>query len=270
MSAQDIRSQQEMILSLDKESTSDRAGGMAGYGTRFDGQRDYYKSLSQEEKSAYEDAVIAISQVPDAARAEVGLYICGELADLFPTDWGSRVTSLLNRLTERGLPLAYHGAISHAVIRLIRIFRVESLIPFLHGYLEDLREMREIGRVQASEAKVLLQEISRTLISVAPDDFWGEFSPFDRDARLFSRSEEEEKELFYFWASSGMRVYGLDWLRRLTAETSKIPDEALKSVAYRAIRDEARYLQSTSEEVEPVTEFMDWLGRISGMPDSAD
>jgi hypothetical protein len=214
--------------------------------------------------------VLALCRVDDAEKAQLGLYICSELADLFANDWSDRVASLVESLVEQGLPKAYHGAVSYAAIRLIRIFHIERLVPLVRRYLKDLNEAIKEGGIPRIEFKTLLYEISRMLITVSPNDFWSEFSSFCQDQALMSEFGGDFFELAYFWASSGVRLYGLAWLRRLTAESPKIPNEDMRRIIYRAVREEAKYSAATSGDERAAAEFLRWLEETIGAPQNGE
>ena len=267
MTEQAVQEQIEQILRLDKQSITPNIGGMAAYGTRFDVQREYFRGLPPEEKRTYEEAVMAICRMDDVEKAQLGLYICSELADLFAEDWRDRVADLVESLVEQGLPKAYHGAVSFAAIRLIRIFHIERLVPHVRDYLQDLINAFKEESIRRTEFKTLLHEISTTLMTVSPNDFWSEFAAFCQDRALMSSVENDFSDLTYFWASSGVRLHGLDWLRKLTTECSNIADKNTRSAAFQAIREEARYVASASGEEREVDRFLKWSEEAFGAHD---
>jgi hypothetical protein len=264
MTEQEIQKQIEQILRLDRESITPNVSGMDAYGSRFENQRDYYQGLSKEEKRSFESAVITISQMHDVENANLGLYICTELADLFPENWRDRVIDLVQSLIDQDLPIAYHNSISFAVIRLIREFHVKRLVPFVQNYLQDLKVAFKAGSIQRTEFYSLYDELNMILISVSPNDFWSEFTRFNEDKSLIGSVGNELYELSYFWASMGVRLYGMDWLRKLAIECNKISDYTTKRTAYQAIYEHAQYLAIDSIDEREIAEFLDWLQETYG------
>lgn len=103
---EEIQEYIDKIWRVDRQSIEPGVFGMAAYGTRrFDAQRDYYVSLPLEEKRKYEDAVIALCRMKDVTKTTFGIYICSQLADVFPVGWKDRVIALVYSLIDAGLPI---------------------------------------------------------------------------------------------------------------------------------------------------------------------
>lgn len=257
----DVQEQTKQIVRVDRQFSLDNigVGGMAIYGEKFNVQRDYYRALLAEEKRAYEAAVIEICRMDDVDNAVLALYICSELANVFPDDWRNRVAGLVHSLIDQGLPLAYHGAISYAVIGLIRAFRMERFVPFVREFLQDLRVAYMEDKIPQGEFNTLIDGISSTLILVSPTDFWSEFALFNMNRDLMSRLENDIEELTYFWASYGMQFHGFDWLRQLTIECLKSPNETMTRGVYLAIMKHATYVESVTGVEPNVAELLERL-----------
>jgi hypothetical protein len=262
----------EQILQLDKQSIIP-GGGMGAYGGRFKLQRSYYESLPPDEKRNYEDAVIAICQVKEVRYANLGLYICSELADLFPKDWKDRVVALVYSIIKGGIPLIYENTISYSVIRLIREFHINSLIPFVRDYFQQISDAFKSGKIRGSDWETMETEISRVLISMSPEDFWEEFYIFHQDINLLDKLRDKLSGIIYFWISEGSRLYGLGWIRQLAIDYSIISDRTVTAIAHRAIHEYIKDWSSidvesrarfwvTTERDEDFTEFLEWLQKF--------
>jgi hypothetical protein len=283
---EDIQRHINQIWQVDRQSIDPNITGMAAFGTeRFDAQRDYYKSLSHEEKSKYEDAVIAHCSVKELRKAKLGIYICSQLADVFPAEWKDRVTALVYSLIDIGLPIARESnAITYDLFILIRDFQIKPLAPWVREYFHQVSAAFKSGNIERIDWSSLFYGIFIALISISPEDFWEEFNLFHQDRNLIKKLGEILFEIIGFWISEGTRLYGLAWLRQLITEYSKVPDltikydkkyirhlsteylktsePTLRAIAYAVIKEYVKYLAGaggmmSEEELSKFSEYLE-------------
>jgi hypothetical protein len=235
------------IFLVDREGISPHMGGMSGYGERFVRQRNYYSSLSPEEKQIYEDAVVELCLSNNFNQANFGLYICSELADLFPEDWKKRVVDLVNTLVIDGLPLTYPNTISDPVLYLIRYFNMQLLIPFQRQYLHQILEAYISGRTKELDM-TLFGDIFINLIHQSQGEFWEEFRLFYENHKLVNRLKDKLNVIAHLYVFYGTQVRGLEWIKKLALEYSKLTSPVVRTIGIKVILKFTEYLASIGQE----------------------
>lgn len=250
----------EKIWQIDQDNIKP-SSGMGSYGTRFNPQRTYYQSLSPQEKMAYEDAVLALCQATDIERANLGLYICRELSDIFSKGWKDRVINLVNNLVQTKLPPKYNNTISFAVILLIQDFEITSLIPLIIDYTQDITDKFKSGILPRFEWVTFYLQTCTILIKLSPEKFWEEFRLFNADQYLLDLLKEENiSSIVTIWATRGALFRGIEWLKLMALEYSKSSDPVIKSIAIESIKSATNtaLLYSHSEK-NNIPKFIEWL-----------
>ena len=145
------------------ENSADARRGMGGYGVGFDLQREYYQKLPENEKRQYEQAILILCQDNDVNKAKLALTMCSQFTGIFPEDWPKQVTTLVEKMVEKGLQPAYTGTITDAILPLIWKFCIHSLIPFVKSFREQITKNFKEGILLYTEWQQLYNQVSRIL-----------------------------------------------------------------------------------------------------------
>ncbi len=213
-----------------------RAPGMGNYGRGLEVQREYYRALSPAEKRQYEDAVLVLCKSENTQRADLALNTCADLADLFPSDWSSRVVSLVATLVKAGLAPRYKDTTTYSRLRLIWEFHMESLMPSVIGFSHLITTNLKQGELAMAEWELLYAQVSRIFIRVAPEDFWKEVSAFHEDRDLLDLLGPETKAVIHLWVSFGALTYGLEWLSAIVRVFAGFSERSLREEALLSVQ----------------------------------